>query len=305
MPFKPKEMPDVNKPKTRGEKIWSGFLSYLLITIGTAIIAVGIYFFKFPNHFSVGGVSSLAVLLSKLVNYVVTESQIMSIANGILLLVALIVFGKSFAIKTIYSTVLLSLLTLLFEWVCPLSAPITDQMFLELILTIGGIAIGSAILFSQGASSGGTDVIAMIIKKFTNADIGTALLMSDALMAVASGFIFPDNPEICLYSCVGLVLKSFIVDNVIDGFNRNKYFIIVTNKEKEACDFIHNMLHRGATISKCVGSFSGEEKSMITTVLNRAQAGMLKKFLKETDPGAFTVITNSSDIVGKGFRIVS
>lgn len=305
MPFKPKEMPDVNKPKTKGQLIWSHILSYIIITIGTTIIAAGIYFFKFPNHFSVGGVSSLAVLLAKLFNYAVTESQIMSIANGVLLIVALIVFGKGFAIKTIYSTSLLSLLTLFFEWVYPLEAPITDQMFLELILTIGAIAIGSAILFSQGASSGGTDVIAMIIKKFSNADIGTALLLSDAVMAVASGFIFYDRPEICLYSIVGLVLKSFIVDNVIDGFNRNKYFIIVTDKEKEACDFIHNMLHRGATIAKCVGSYSGEEKSMITTVLNRAQAGELKKFLKETDPGAFTVITNSSDIVGKGFRIVS
>ncbi len=305
MPFKPKELPDVNKPKTKAQKIWGGILSYIIITFGTAIIAVGIYFFKFPNHFSVGGVSSLAVLLSKLFNYAVTESQIMSIANIFLLILALIIFGKHFAIKTIYSTVLLSFLTLVFEKVFPLEAPITDQKFLELILTIGGIAIGSAILFSQGASSGGTDVIAMIIKKFSGADIGTALLISDAFMAIASGFIFPDQPDICLYSCVGLVLKSFIVDNVIDGFNRNKYFVIVTTKEKEACDFIHNILHRGATISKCVGSFTGEEKSMITTVLNRTQAGMLKKYLKEIDPSAFTVITNSSDIVGKGFRIVS
>lgn len=305
MPFKPKELPDVNRAKSKGERIWDNILSYIIITFGTAIIAAAIYFFKFPNHFSVGGVSSLAVLLSQLVNHAVTESQIMSIANGALLIVALIVLGKSFAIKTVYSTALLSLLTLLFEWLFPLAEPITSHMFLELILTIGGIAIGSAILFSQGASSGGTDVIAMIIKKFTNAEIGTALLLSDALMVVASGFIFYDKPEICMYSAVGLVLKSFIVDNVIDGFNRNKYFIIVTNKEKEACDFIHNMLHRGATISKCIGSYSGEEKSMITTVLNRTQAGMLKKFLKETDPGAFTVITNSSDILGKGFRIVS
>ena len=304
MPFKPKELPDVNKPKTKAQLIWSGILSYIIITIGTAIIAVAIYFFKFPNHFSVGGVSSLAVLLAELFDHTITESQIMSIANIALLIVALIVFGKNFAIKTIYSTVLLSTLTLVFEKVFPLSSPITDQKFLELILTIGGIAIGSAILFSQGASSGGTDVIAMIIKKFTGSEIGTALLISDAVMAISSGFIFPDNPEICLYSIVGLVLKSFIVDNVIDGFNRNKYFIIVTQKEKEACDFIHNILHRGATISKCVGSFTGEEKSMITTVLNRTQAGMLKKYLKEIDPSAFTVITNSSDIVGKGFRIV-
>lgn len=305
MPFKAKELPDVNKPKTKKQKVFGEILSYLIITFGTAIIAAGIYFFKFPNHFSVGGVSSLAVLLSKLLNYAVTESQIMAIANVLLLIVALIVFGRNFAIKTIYSTVLLSVLGLVFEILFPLSQPITDQKFLELILTIGTIAIGSAILFSQNASSGGTDVIAMIIKKFSGADIGTALLISDAFMAVASGFIFPDQPEICLYSIVGLVLKSFIVDNVIDGFNRNKCFIIVTSMEKEVCEFINTMLHRGATISQCTGSFTNETKSMIITVLNRTQAGMLKKYLKEMDPNAFTIITNSSDIVGKGFRIVS
>lgn len=303
MPFKPKEMPDVNKPKTKAQRFWGGVVSYIIITFGTAIIAAGIYFFKFPNHFSVGGVSSLAVLLSELVDHAVTESQIMSIANIALLIVALIVFGKSFAIKTIYSTVLLSVLSLVFEKLWPLTAPITNEMFLELILTIAGIAVGSAILFSQGASSGGTDVIAMIIKKFTNAEIGTALLITDAFMAVAGLFIF--GPTIGLYSIVGLVLKSFIVDNVIDGFNRNKVFVVVTDKEKEACEFIHNILHRGATVAKCKGSFTGEEKSMITTVLNRSQAGLFKKYLKELDPSAFTVITNSSDIVGKGFRIVS
>lgn len=294
-------------PLTKRQKFLFEIWSYLVITFGTAIIAIGIYFFKFPNHFSVGGVSSLAVLLSEVfgkASIPVTESQIMAVANIILLIVALIVFGKSFAIKTIYSTVLLSGLTLIFEKEIPLSAPITDQPFLELILTIGSIAIGSAILFSQNASSGGTDVIAMIIKKFSSADIGTALLISDAFMAIASGFVFPDKPAICLYSIVGLVLKSFIVDNVIDGMNRNKCFIIVTEKEKDVCAYINNELHRGATVSVCTGSFTQDNKNMIITVLNRTQAGLLKRFLKENDPTAFTIITNSSDIVGKGFRIV-
>ena len=304
MPFKPKELPDVNKPKTKAQRFWGEVLSYIIITIGTAIIALGIYLFKFPNHFSVGGVSSLAVLLSELLDHAVTESQIMSIANIALLIVALIVFGKSFAIKTVYSTVLLSGLTLAFEWVIPSSMlPLTNELFLELILTIAAIAVGSAILFSQGASSGGTDVIAMLIKKFTNADIGTALLITDAFMAFAGIFVF--GPTIGLYSILGLVLKSFIVDNVIDGMNRTKVFIIITQREKEACDFINNILHRGATVSKCTGSYTNEEKSMIITVLTRMQAGMLKKYLKEVDPQAFTVITNSSDIIGKGFRIVN
>ena len=305
MPIQPKKQSNQDTPLTLKQKVFKTFLSYLIITFGTAIIAVGIYFFKFPNHFSVGGVSSLAVLLAELFDHAITESQIMSIANIALLIVALLVFGRSFAIKTIYSTVLLSVLSLVFEKVFPLTQPITDQKFLELILTIGGIAIGSAILFSQNASSGGTDVIAMIIKKFSGADIGTALLISDAFMAIASGFIFPDQPDICLYSIVGLVLKSFIVDNVIDGFNRNKCFIIVTTKVDEVRAFINETLDRGATISDCTGSFTNENKKMIITVLNRTQAGLLKKFLKASDPTAFSIITNSSDIVGKGFRIVS
>ena len=305
MPVQPKRQSKQDMPKTTAQKIWDVIYSYIIITFGTFIIAAGIYFFKFPNHFSVGGVSSLSVLLAEILDHTVTESQIMSIANIALLIVALLVFGKNFAIKTIYSTVLLSGLTLVFERYFPLTAPITDQKFLELVLTIGAIAIGSAILFSQNASSGGTDVIAMIIKKFTHADIGTALLLSDAVMALASGFVFPDRPDICLYSIVGLILKSFIVDNVIDGFNRNKCFIIVTTKAQEACEFINEVLDRGATISDCTGSFTKENKKMIITVLNRTQAGLLKKYLKENDPHAFSIITNSSDIVGKGFRIVS
>ncbi|MBO5313085.1 MAG: YitT family protein [Clostridia bacterium] len=308
MPIKPKDVKKNDVPSTLSRKIWKTVLSYLIITLGTAIIAVAIYFFKFPNHFSVGGVSSLAVLLAKVFGdcgIAITESQIMSIANIALLIVALLVFGRNFAIKTIYSTVLLSVLTLVFEKAFPLTQPITDQKFLELILTIGGIAIGSAILFSQNASSGGTDVIAMIIKKFFATDIGTALLISDAFMAISSGFIFPDQPDICLYSIVGLVLKSFIVDNVIDGFNRNKCFIIVTTKVEIVSEYINTALNRGATVSDCTGSFTKENKKMIITVLNRTQAGLLKKFLKENDPNAFSIITNSSDIVGKGFRIVS
>ncbi|MBO5286591.1 MAG: YitT family protein [Clostridia bacterium] len=298
---------DIDAPKTKGQKFLAELWSYIVITFGTAVIAVGIYFFKFPNHFSVGGVSSLAVLLGEIFSKTsvpITESQIMAVANIVLLIVALIVFGKEFAIKTIYSTVLLSVLSLVFEKAFPLSAPITDQPFLELIITIGTIAIGSAILFSQNASSGGTDIIAMIIKKFSSADIGTALLISDAFMAVSSAFVFPDKPAICLFSIVGLILKSFIVDNVIDGMNRNKCFIIVTDKEKEVCAYINNELHRGATVSMCTGSFTQDNKNMIITVLNRTQAGLLKKFLKANDPKAFTIITNSSDIVGKGFRIV-
>ena len=309
-PKKIKGTPDVNiEPKTKKAKIFRALWSYVLITLGTALVAVGIYFFKFPNHFTIGGVSSFAVLLSEAIGHVISESMIMSIANVLLLAVALIIFGKNFAIKTIYSTLLLNGMVLVLEKVLPITEPLTESPFLEMLLTIGGIAVGSAILFSQGASSGGTDIIAMILKRFTNLNTGTALFVSDAVIVALSPFVFHSfetkhMTTIFLCSVVGLILKSFIVDNVIDGINMNKCFIIVTAKEKEVCDFINNELHRGATISECRGSFSRVEKSMIIAVLNRQQATMLKLYLKQTDPSAFTVITNSSDILGKGFRIV-
>ena len=270
-------------------KLQSTLKSYLTITVGTVIMAVGIYFFKFPNNFSTGGVSALAMILSKLIP-VMTAGQYMMIFNVLLLAIGLLIFGKTFAVQTVYCSMLLSVCTRVFEVVMPLSGPITKQTLLELVYAIGLTAIGSAIIFNEGASSGGTDIVAMILKKYTSLDIGKALLYSD----IATG----------MFSILGLVMKAFVVDNVIDGINLSKCFTIITDKDKEICEFINKELHRGATVSECSGAFTGENRKMILTVLKRGQAVALKRFIKETDPHAFTMITNSSDILGKGFRTV-
>ncbi len=313
-PRKIKETPDVNAlPQTKSAKFFRALWSYVLITFGTALIAAGIYFFKFPNHFTIGGVSSLAVLLAEVFGGLISESWIMSILNTVLLVVALIIFGKKFAIKTVYSSLLLNAIVIVLEYLVPMKDEngvyftFTTEPFLEMLLTIGAIAVGSAILFSQGASSGGTDIIAMIFKRFTNLNIGTALIISDAVIVALSPFVFhglENYMTIFLCSVTGLLLKSFIVDNVMDGINLNRCFIIVTSKHEAVCDFIHTKLHRGATVSSCQGSFTQEEKKMIITVLNRTQASILKVYLKQADPQAFTIITNSSDIQGKGFKMV-
>lgn len=283
------------------EKLQSTLKSYVTITIGTIIMAVGIYFFKFPNNFSTGGVSALSMILTKLAP-MLTAAQYMMIFNVLLLIVGLLIFGKTFAVQTIYCSMLLSVCTRVFEVVIPLSAPITDQTLLELVYAIGLTAIGSAILFNEGASSGGTDIVAMILKKYTSLDIGKALLYSDIILAVASIWVF--DMATGMFSILGLVMKAFVVDNVIDGINLTKCFTIITDKDKEICDYINNELHRGATVSECSGAFTGEHRKMILTVLKRGQAVALKRFIKETDPHAFTMITNSSDILGKGFRTI-
>lgn len=283
------------------EKVQSTLKSYLTIAVGTVIMAVGIYFFKFPNNFSTGGVSALSMILTKLAP-ILTAAQYMMIFNVLLLIVGLLIFGKTFAAQTIYCSMLLSVCTRVFEVVMPLSAPITNQTLLELVYAIGLTAIGSAILFNEGASSGGTDIVAMILKKYTSLDIGKALLYSDIVLAVASIWVF--DIATGMFSILGLVMKAFVVDNVIDGINLTKCFTIITDKDKEICDYINNELHRGATISECSGAFTGENRRMILTVLKRGQAVALKRFIKETDPHAFTMITNSSDILGKGFRTI-
>ena len=275
--------------------------SYLLMTLGSLFMAVGIYFFKFPNHFSTGGVSALSILLTSFFPQI-TPSQFMLAFKLLLLVVGFLVFGKGFAFKTVYCSVSLSIFTRLLEIFLPLTHPLTGQKFLELIFAIGLTAVGSAILFNENASSGGTDIVAMILKKYTRLDIGKSLLCSDFLLAAASIFVF--DMETGLFSLLGLAMKAFVVDNVIDSINLTKCFFIVTEQEAVVCDFIQTQLHRGATVSACTGAFSGREKRLILTVLPRGQAIRLKQFLRRADPGAFSIITSSSDILGKGFRTV-
>jgi uncharacterized membrane-anchored protein YitT (DUF2179 family) len=295
-------------------KILDTLKTYLIITVGGLIVACGVYFFSFPNNFSTGGVSSLAVLLAKVIGVeVITPALIMAVVNVILLVIALIIFGKAFAFKTVYCSLLISLFSLVMEKLLPINKipnvvaslngtiTLTGEPFLELIFAIGCIAVGSAITFSVGASSGGTDIVAMILKKYTNLDISRALFASDVVLVLASFFIF--NIRIGLFSLLGLILKSFIVDVVIDGIYLTKCFYIITSRENEIVEFINNQLHRGATVSMCTGSFTHEDKKIIITVLSRTQSMQLKTYIKETGDGSdFTIITNSSDIVGKGFR---
>lgn len=273
--------------------------SYLIITLGAVIMAVGIYFFKFPNNFSTGGVSALSIILASLMPQI-SAGQYMIIANMVLLIVGIIVFGKKFAFKTIYCSMVLSFCTYLFEIVLPMTSPVTDEKMIELIFAIALTAVGSAIIFNEQASSGGTDIVAMILKKYTTLDIGKALLCSDFILAAASLLVF--DAETGLFSIFGLILKAFVVDTVIDSINLSKCFIIVTDEYEQICNFINSELHRGATVSECEGAFTSESRKMIITVLKRNQAVLLKQYIKVVDKHAFSLILNSSDVLGKGFR---
>ena len=163
--------------------------SLVMITMSTFIMAIGIYFFKFPDNFCFGGITGFAAVIAKITP--LSASAFTFLANTILLIIGFIFLGKSFALKTTYASMLLSLLLLVFEKWLPLSAPLSNEPMLDLIFAIALPSIGSAILFHIGASSGGTDVIAMLLKKYTNMkDIGIALFVTDLVMILVACFVF-------------------------------------------------------------------------------------------------------------------
>lgn len=274
--------------------------NFSLLTISTLIMAVGIYFFKFANNFTFGGITGIAVLVAKFLP--ISASDFSFVVNILLLIIGWIVLGKSFAAKTAYSTILLSISLSLLERIYPMSHPLTNEPLLELIFAILLPALGSAILFNIGASSGGTDVIAMILKKYTSVDIGKGLMISDLIFTLAGFLVF--NVKTGLYSLFGLIMRSALIDNFIESFNRSKYFHVVTSNATCICDFIQNDLQRGATIVNATGAFTGDDKYIILTVLSPSQAVKLRNFIKEHDPKAFLLVSNTSEIIGKGFHSV-
>lgn len=274
--------------------------NFSLLTISTLIMAVGIYFFKFANNFTFGGITGIAVLVTKFLP--ISSSDFSFVVNILLLIIGWIVLGKSFAEKTAYSTILLSVSLSLLERIYPMSHPLTNEPLLELIFAILLPALGSAILFNIGASSGGTDVIAMILKKYTSVDIGKGLMISDLIFTLAGFLVF--NVKTGLYSLLGLIMRSALIDNFIESFNRSKYFHVVTSNATCICDFIQNDLQRGATIVNATGAFTGDDKYIILTVLSPSQAVKLRNFIKEQDPKAFLLVSNTSEIIGKGFHSV-
>lgn len=275
--------------------------NFLLITLGTVLTAVGIYFFKFPNNFSTGGVSGISILLGKLVPFLSPAVSMWAI-NLILLLVGFLFFGRGFGLMTAYCSMLYSFLTWLFEVIYPMTAPFTDQPFLELCFAMMLPAVGSAILFNCNASTGGTDIVAMILKKYTSLDIGKALLVSDALIAFSACFVFDIRTG--LFSLLGLIIKAFVVDSVIESINLCKYFSIVTSCPDAICDYIIREMNRSSTVIDAIGAYSHENRKVILVACRRSEAVRLRQYIKTVDPKAFMFITNTSEIIGKGFRTV-
>lgn len=272
--------------------------NFLWISLGTLLLTAGVYFFKIPNGFSTGGVSGVGTLLGKLTP--LSPALWISAINLLCLLIGFAVLGKATGIKTVYCSLLFSGLTQVFEWTVPLKKPLTNQPFLELVYAMLFTSVGSAIIFRYGASSGGTDIIALILKKHSPLNVGKALLCVDFLIAMSAFPVF--GVEIGLYSLLGLFAKAFLVDGVIESMDACKYFTVFTTEPEKISDFIIKKLHHDATLADVRGAYTNRGKTAVHTVCRRFEAVQLQRFVRETDPHAFMIITTSSEIIGRGFR---
>ena len=272
---------------------------YALLTLGSLLIAIGVYFFKFPNHFSTGGVSGLSIILNRYFPGI-SQATYMFVINQLLLLVGFAVFGRGFGVRTAYCSLVMSGAAWVLEALVPMKAPITTQPLMELIFAVTLPAIGSAILFNLESSSGGTDIVAMILRKYTSLNIGVSLFIGDFIITAMACVAF--NMETGLFSILGLMIKAVVVDMVLENIKVHKCFQIITSNPAAIVHFIVDDLHRGATELAGEGAYTHENKTVILTVVNRAQAVKLRHFAKETDPSCFILITNTGEIIGKGFR---
>ena len=325
----------MDKFKGIGKSKFTRALTYFLfLNAGILMLAVGIYFFKAPNGFATGGVSGISIILAKITKGLLesdqtkdffaflpdviknnlTQSVYMLIINTLLLVVGVIILGKKCGALTFYCSLMMSAVNFLLERFVPVEsipgaivgengvAKLTGQPMLELVFAVMLTGIGSAILFKCNASSGGTDIVALILKKYTSLNVGTALLITDALTAASTIFIF--GVEVGLFSMLGLFAKVFVVDDILDSMNMCKSFTIITTKPRQIEDYITKHMKRGATVYHAEGAYTHRDKTVILTVCRRSEAIKLRKKVKEIDEHSFMVITKTSEIMGKGFRDV-
>ena len=272
---------------------------FSLLNSGLFLTALGIALFKTPNHFAFGGTSGISIILSKLFPGW-NVSVFMWLVNIILVVLGGIFLGLRSMEWTVYSSLALSFYVSVCEILFPLKAPLTTDVFLELCFAVLLPAIGSAIVFNVGASTGGTDIVAMILHKYTNLEIGKSLMLSDLGIALIAAYLY--GAKTGLYCILGMIFKCTVVDSVIESFNLSKICTIVTEFPAQVQEYIIRELHRSATEQSVFGAYTHDKKTLVMTVLTRSEAVRLRRYLQKNDPHAFVTIVSSSEIVGKGFR---
>jgi uncharacterized membrane-anchored protein YitT (DUF2179 family) len=266
------------------------------------MVVAGLYFFLMPNNLAIGGANGLAIVINHFIP-VIPVGIIMTLINVILFVIAFILIGRAFGIKTIYASLAVSLLIFLLENIYPLEQTLTGDLVLEMIFGIVICGVGMGIVFNQNASTGGTDISAKILHKFFNLDIGKGVFISDIFITFLAGFAF--GIKLSMYAALGVLINAFVIDYIIEGFNLRKEVTIISEKYEEIKRFITNDLERGFTIHYGEGGYTAQKKFIIVVIINNREFVRLRDFVKILDPKCFLTVRNTHEVYGYGFKKLS
>jgi uncharacterized membrane-anchored protein YitT (DUF2179 family) len=273
-------------------KIKNTIKDFALITVGTAIVAVAVYFFMLPSHISVGSGTALAMVMSNFIP--LSVSTLTLILNIGLLVLGILLVGREFGAKTIYCTLLMPLMLGVLEVLFPNFESITQDPLLDVVCYILVVSMGQAILFSYNASSGGLDIVAKILNKYFHLDLGKALAYSGMAVALSSALCY-DSKTVVL-SVLGTYFGGIIVDNFIFGIHIKRRVCVISQKLDEIVEFVLHDLHSGATLYESIGAYGKEKKMEMVTIVDKNEYRLLMDYIRKVDPKAFVTIYSVSDM---------
>lgn len=269
-------------------------VEYVYVIVGAAIIAIGFNVFLLPNQVASGGVSGISTILHGLFGW---NPGIVQYAFNIPLFIAgVLLLGKKFGIKSFIGTITLPFIVLLTNsW-----GPWTDNSLLGALF--GGIVVGLGIglVFKGNASTGGTDLLAQIITKFTGLSLGTSVLLIDGIIAISAAVVF--DLEKGLYALIGLYVTTKTIDIIQLGFSQSKMVYIITLKQDEVRQAIYDEINRGVTKLQAIGGYTGEARPVLMVVVYQTEFTKLKQLIKSVDPSAFVIVSDAYEVLGEGFK---
>lgn len=273
-------------------KIRKTIEEFAIITVGTIIVAVAVFFFMMPSHVSVGSGAALAMVLSNFIP--LSVSTITLIMNVGLLIIGFLLIGPEFGIKTVYCAILMPLVVGVFERVFPEFQSITQDPLLDVICYILVVGVGLAILFSKNASSGGLDIVAKIMNKYLRMDLGQAMSMSGMIVALSSALCY-DSKTVIL-SLLGTYFGGLVVDHFIFGINIKRRVCVISEHLDDIVRYVLHDLHSGATLNEIIGAYDKMPRMEMITIVDKNEYKLLMDYVRKVDPKAFVTVYSVSDM---------
>ena len=268
---------------------------YVIITLGTLIVSMAVYFFLLPSNVVVGSLSGLVMVLA---TFIPLKISVMTfILNAVLLVVGVLFIGKEFGAKTVYTSLLMPIFLYVFELIFPNNKSLTNDVVLDTICYILVVSVGLALLFNANASSGGLDIVAKLLNKYLHIEIGKAMTLAGMCTAISSIFVY--DTKTLVLSILGTYANGIVLDHFIDGFNRRKRICILTEQYKELQNFIVHELHRGVTLYPAIGGYNNEEKIELVTILTRNEYAEVLNYLHSVDENAFVTVSTVNEVIGQ------